>query len=95
MLLVVQNWVDGGAQRCKKRAEEHASDVKKNEEVLRKLKKRKEQYEGEWWVILCNSVTVANKASVVYITISTSVQWACPLVLSWNVVNCWSNLCLE
>ena len=35
-------------QRYKKLAEEWEDKVKKNEEVVNKLEKKKEQYEGEW-----------------------------------------------
>ena len=35
-------------QRYKKEAEEWEDKVKKNEEVVNKLEKKREQYEGEW-----------------------------------------------
>ena len=38
---------EDGIQRCKKRAEEWKDKVKKNEEVVMKLEKKREQYEGE------------------------------------------------
>ena len=94
MLLVVQFGLDSLIQQWKETAKKHASDVKKNEEVVRKLKKKKEQYEGEWCVsyatvlkynTYCGLTT--NNTSSVYITISTGVQWVCPLVRPWNVVN--------
>ena len=60
MLLVVQ-WVqEKEAYVWKKRAEKCARYVKKNEEVIRNLVKKKEQYEGKWWAILCNSVNSYN-----------------------------------
>ena len=34
-------------QHWKKRAEEWENEVKKNEEVVKKLEKKREQYEGE------------------------------------------------
>ena len=37
-------------QRYKKEAKEQEDKVKNNEEVVRKLEKRREQYEGELWV---------------------------------------------
>ena len=39
--------VEGDIQQWKKRAEEWEDEVKKNEEVVRKLEKKREQYEGE------------------------------------------------
>ena len=43
-------------QRYKKEAEEWEDKVKKNEEVVKKLEKKREQYEGEWLVVLLSSV---------------------------------------
>ena len=38
---------ESGIQRYKKEAEEWEDKVKKNEEVVKKLEKKREQYEGE------------------------------------------------
>ena len=38
---------EGDSQRWKKRAEEWEDKVKKNKEVVMKLEKKREQYEGE------------------------------------------------
>ena len=46
----------GWAQRQKKAAEEWEDKVKKNEEHLKKLEKKRERYEGELGVVLWNSV---------------------------------------
>ena len=53
MFPVVQNkvqgifWVENDIQRCKKEAEKWEDEVKKNEEFVKKLEKKREQYEGE------------------------------------------------
>ena len=39
--------VEGDIQLWKKKAEEWEDEVKKNEEVVMKLEKKREQYEGE------------------------------------------------
>ena len=39
---------EGYIQRYKKSAEKCEDKVKKNEEVVKKLEKKREQYEGEW-----------------------------------------------
>ena len=50
MQLKVQGtvWVESTIQRCMKEAEKWEDKVKKNEEVVNKLEKKREQYEGEW-----------------------------------------------
>ena len=40
-------WEEGDIQRYKKEAKEWEDKVKKNEEVVKKLEKKREQYEGE------------------------------------------------
>ena len=47
---------ESGIQRYKKLAEECEDKVKKNEELVNKLEMKKEQYEGEWLVVLLSSV---------------------------------------
>ena len=41
------NWAENNIQCYKKEAKEWEDDVKKNEEVVKKLEKKREQYEGE------------------------------------------------
>ena len=41
-------WAESKIQQYKKEAEEWEDKVKKNEEVVNKLEKKKEQYESEW-----------------------------------------------
>ena len=68
MFHVVQDKVRGvvGAeddiQRWKKEAEEWEDEVKKKEEVITKLEKTREQYEGELWVVLWNSVRLGSRS---------------------------------
>ena len=40
-------WAESTIQHRKKEAEEWEDKVKKNEEVVKKLEKKREQYEGE------------------------------------------------
>ena len=53
MFHVVQNkvrgewWAERRIQHWKKEAEEREDKMKKNEEVVRRLEKRRERYEGE------------------------------------------------
>ena len=58
MQLKVQGAVgrESEIQRYKKSAEEWEDKVKKYEEVVNKLEKKREQYEGEWLVVLLSSV---------------------------------------
>ena len=45
-------WAEGSIQYYKKEGEELEVKVKKNEEVVKKLEKKREQYEGESCVVL-------------------------------------------
>ena len=47
-------WAEGEIQRWKKEAEEWEDAVKKNEEVVKELEKKREHYEGE--LVLVNSM---------------------------------------
>ena len=49
-------------QMWKKESEKWDEEVKKNEEAIKQFKeeKKREQYEGELWVILCSSVNTAD-----------------------------------
>ena len=46
---IIMGWVgvEGDIQRWKREAKEWGDQVKKNEEVVEKLEKKREQYEGE------------------------------------------------
>ena len=66
----------------KKKAEEWEDKVKKNEEVVNKLEKKREQYEGEWLVVLLSSV---NTMEADFVTKTTS-PCPCPVSVQCGTV---------
>ena len=78
MIHVVQDKVrgnvgaEGWIQQWKKIAEKREDEIKKKEDVVKKLEKKREQYEGELWVVLWNSVRLVN-SEVMCIAVMVSI----------------------
>ena len=73
---------ESNIQRYKKSAEEWEDKVKKNEEVVNKLEKKREQYEGEWLAVLLSSVNIMEAD---FVTQTTS-PCPCPVSVQCGAV---------
>ena len=68
-------------QHWKKVAEEREDEVKKNEEFVRKLEKKREQYEGELCVVLWNRGRITC-STVLCIAVMVSIATCCVGIIS-------------